>query len=144
MFASEARQLRAVGFGCDPDELALREMISFGSKVSPEITFYEGISNFPAATNLVIDLADLSMHWETYHRAGASGLFDGIEASHVPSILAEEFERSVTARLRSDVQIGMLLSGGIDSSLIQLSPAQTEATGRPLIALTASSGDFRE
>lgn len=143
VFASEARQLRAVGFGRDPDELALREMISFGSKVSPEITFYEGISNFPAATNLVIDLADLSMHWETYHRAGASGLFDGIEASHVPSILAEEFERSVTARLRSDVQIGMLLSGGIDSSLIATvaGPKYLEATGRPLIALTASSGD---
>ena len=34
VFASEARQLRAVGFGRNADELALREMVSFGSKVS--------------------------------------------------------------------------------------------------------------
>lgn len=143
VFASEARQLRAVGFGREADELALREMISFGSKVSADITFYSGVSNFPPATNLVIDCSSLTMQWDTYHSAGSSGLFEGITADDLPGVFASEFERSVSRRLRSDVQVGMLLSGGIDSSLIAsvAGPKYLESTGTPLLAFTASSGD---
>lgn len=78
-------------------------------------TFFEGIKKVPARHNLIIDLNnrkdELKSYWSfNYIKPDAS--LDVIEE------FKSLFIDSLKLRLRSDVKIGSLLSGGLDSSAI--------------------------
>mgnify|MGYP003600552499 FL=1 len=145
VFASEVRQLLAVGCGKEPNFESLREFVAFGGKLLTESTFFAEIQNLQPGSNMVIDLSSGVTRHSTYYRPGHEGIFTDISASDVDAHFAEEFERSVITRLRSDVPIGVLLSGGVDSSLIAAvaGPAYEEVTGNRMFAVTSSSGDDR-
>ena len=80
-------------------------------------TFFRGITRVPPGTNVVISLdcgvIEEKKYW-CFEPAGAM--------SASPRDLVEEFRTlffdSVRIRLRSDVRVGVLLSGGLDSSAI--------------------------
>jgi asparagine synthase (glutamine-hydrolysing) len=76
-------------------------------------TFFHGVLSVPARHSLVIDLESGDSMLEEYWQFSApelSSLDDAIET------FRELFFDSVRIRLRSDVPIGVLLSGGLDSS----------------------------
>jgi asparagine synthase (glutamine-hydrolysing) len=82
-------------------------------------TFFQGIQKIPAATYGVIDLSDENIHLElkTYWD------LDNVKASVISEnslveLIREIFIDAVRLRLRSDVPVGVLLSGGVDSSSI--------------------------
>lgn len=143
LFASEVRQFQEIGFGLDADLESVRDFLTVGAKVDTDATFNRGISSLTPATNLVVSCSTGEVTRHVYYSPGTDAIFEGLEDREIPRVLEQEFHRAVTARLRSDVGVGLLLSGGIDSSLIAsvAGPAYLEATGRPLIALTAQSGD---
>ncbi|MDQ3190547.1 MAG: asparagine synthase (glutamine-hydrolyzing) [Bacteroidota bacterium] len=80
-------------------------------------TFFDKISKIPAKHNFIIDLntgkTELVKYWD-YEINKFSGEVDFIE------LFRELFIDSVRIRLRSDVKVGGLLSGGLDSSAITL------------------------
>lgn len=115
-FASEIKQLIPL---LDKKEIEFETMQNFLQQGLLEIeskTFFKGINRIPAKTNCVINLYDKSVtnikYWEY------SDLNTDFSFKQAEEKFTELFYDSVKIRLRSDVSLGSLLSGGLDSSAI--------------------------
>jgi asparagine synthase (glutamine-hydrolysing) len=82
-------------------------------------TFFEGIEEIPPAHYATINLAanSLTLECQSYWQLSHQPAEFSSEASLIETI-RELFFDAVRLRLRSDVPIGILLSGGVDSSAI--------------------------
>ncbi len=124
VFASEIKglltYLRAMGEAVEVNQASMATYVATGLVDGLEETFFKGITRFPAATTMVLrpDGATTRGYWDLPARAAAvrAGL-DG--ASRRPwRQLANALEDAVRVHLRSDVPLGVCLSGGLDSSAI--------------------------
>jgi asparagine synthase (glutamine-hydrolysing) len=101
------------------DRVALQFYMSFHAVVPAPRTILNGVKKLPPATIRVIE-ADGSSREEVYWRMD----FERNEADENRSaeewrdLLLDELRLSVERRMVSDVPVGVLLSGGLDSSLI--------------------------
>jgi asparagine synthase (glutamine-hydrolysing) len=118
VFGSEIKALLAAGVPAEMAEERLGEYLAFGYVPTPH-TMFRGIRKLPPASWLVADASGVGephAYWDlAFPRAGA--------AAQVP--LAEAAERvrdlltaAVRKRLIADVPLGVLLSGGLDSSAV--------------------------
>lgn len=123
-FASELRELRQVpGFSATLDADALASYLRFLYVPAPR-TVYREVRKLMAGHLLTVrdpGQADLegTPYWSA-ERAAADGKaspFRGSDADAVEA-LDEVLREAVASRLLSDVPVGALLSGGIDSSLV--------------------------
>jgi len=116
LFASEIKALLASGLvRAVVDENAVSSHLAHGYVPAPE-TLYKGINQLPPGHMLRVD-ADGGITLEAYWRpTPAANLPTDIEAmkAHLTDLLGD----SVRLQLRSDVPLGVLLSGGIDSGLL--------------------------
>lgn len=117
LFASEIKGIRVSGvYGSDNDihwPAAAKFLLS-GELDSSPCSFYEGIQQIPAGSMFELRM-DGEMRLERYWN-----LLDA-ETSHAndPYRTYEDlFEDAVKLRMRSDVPVGVCLSGGLDSSSI--------------------------
>jgi asparagine synthase (glutamine-hydrolysing) len=114
-FASTAAALEAGGFAGEIDPQSVLEYIEFGY-VTDERCIYEGVSKLPAAG--ILEWQDGKTQVRTYWSlpeagaAGRIGFEDAVERTE------ELLLDAVRLRLRADVPVGALLSGGIDSTLV--------------------------
>lgn len=114
-FASSARALRQAGFVDEIDEKAVAEYLEFGF-VTDDRSIYRGALKVPAAS--IVEWSDGTLntreYWSppTVDRACRLSFDEAVEETE--RLLLE----AVEIRLRSDVAVGALLSGGIDSSLV--------------------------
>jgi asparagine synthase (glutamine-hydrolysing) len=128
-FASELTSLAeapGVERVIDPD--ALNAFLTFNSVPGP-MTIFRGCRKLPPGHLLVAE--DGAVREERYARPAPAPVTD-IRADDRADLGAELLERlrdSVRAHLIADVPVGILLSGGIDSSLLTALAAQ-EAGGR--------------
>jgi asparagine synthase (glutamine-hydrolysing) len=121
-FASE---LRALPRG-EIDLEALEAFLAFNSIPAPYSIFRE-IRKLPAGHVLVWENGEIAL--ERYARPGpaaADELRDGDEAELVEELRAR-LRDSVRAHLLSDVPVGVLLSGGVDSAALAALAAQETA-----------------
>ena len=116
LFASEIKALFASGLISPAvDEDAVSAYLAHGYVPAPR-TLYRGVEKLAAGHLLEADGTG-RVSVRRYWRAGmADGLPEGHEAieEHLTDLLAD----SVRLQLRSDVPLGALLSGGIDSGLM--------------------------
>ncbi len=124
VFASEIKALvsylRHHGEPVKPDEASIATYAATGLVDGLEDTFFAGIRRFPSASTMLVraDGARVSKYWDLPARAAAvrAGL-NGATAD--PSArLRESLDEAVRVHLRSDVPLGVCLSGGLDSSAI--------------------------
>ena len=114
-FASTLAALQAGGFAGDIDPQAVLEFLEFGF-VTDECAIFAGMRKLPPAT--ILEWQDGRIRQWSYWK------LEGIEESSNITFeeAVEETERlileAVRIRLISDVPVGVLLSGGIDSALI--------------------------
>lgn len=119
-FASSLPALLAGG-GVDTsiDPVALNHYMTFHSIVPPPRTILNGVKKLPPASRAYLE-KDGRLHEETYWKP-EFGLREG-DASMSEEDWIEEalvvLRRAVERRLVADVPVGVLLSGGLDSSLI--------------------------
>lgn len=116
--ASEIGGLRAAGITADPDPVAWSAYLSQGLTDYSSRTFWTGISSLPGGHKLVWQDGKITIsRW--YDLASAAGdCLDERPDSVVKNEYRALLEDSVRLRFRSDVPVGVNLSGGVDSSLL--------------------------
>lgn len=116
-FASELRALELAGVPLgELDRTALAHYLELLYIPAPR-TIWSRAKKLPPGHVLVADESGVRTHryWIPPRVGAASDDADPIEAARVTAELTEEATR---LRLRSDVPIGVLLSGGLDSSVV--------------------------
>ena len=117
LFASEIKALlQHPAVRREVDETALYDYLTY-LVVPPPKTLFRHIYKLPAAGMLALDLGQehpepmVRKYWEPL-----PGQMD-IDHKDLDAQFEELFQRSVTKRLMSDVPVGVLFSGGVDSTL---------------------------
>jgi asparagine synthase (glutamine-hydrolysing) len=118
-FASELRALAGHrALRAERSQQAVAKYFAYGLIPAP-LTLFAGMHALPAGCNLAVDLSDLSARverwWELRLEPEPAAGFREDEAA---AALREALARAVARRLRSDVPVGVFLSGGIDSSAV--------------------------
>jgi asparagine synthase (glutamine-hydrolysing) len=97
-----------------PDRPALREFLTYQYVPAPK-TGFEGVRQVRPAEYLLVDEDGVTR--DTYWSLSHAEQFDAS-----PSVLAdrlrEELREAVRLRMRSDVPLGVFLSGGVDSTIV--------------------------
>lgn len=158
LFASEVKGVLAAGLPARPDPLTWATYLAHGVYDHGEATFFEGARSLPGGSALTVRMGRGA-------GAGSGGVAPVDAASCRPRAywdlgaltrdvtplsdreaeegFLERFEDAVRLRLRSDVPLGVNLSGGLDSaSLVATVDAVSEETGA-LQTFTAAFDDPR-
>lgn len=117
IFASELKALigaGAVSFALDP---AAVHMYYHYSYVPEPQTAIEGVRKLPAGQLLIVDVARWQIEQRCYWRMQDAPAID-IGNGDAPSIIRRQLEEASELVIRSDVPVGVALSGGLDSSVI--------------------------
>ncbi|NCU05029.1 MAG: asparagine synthase (glutamine-hydrolyzing), partial [Chitinophagaceae bacterium] len=119
-FASEMKALWAAGVNRKINHSMLLNYIGLGWVKNPadlSQTFYENISSLPQVHYMQLNLRDgkneIAQYWDLDKQTVAN-----IAEADAVEQLQQLLQTSVQRRLRSDVEVGTSLSGGLDSSSI--------------------------
>lgn len=138
-FASELGSLLTLLDSVPPiSARAVGDYLRLGFIPHPE-TIYEGVFALPPGCTLTFRPGG-SPHVESYWRPGGQPAFRGSHADALTELDARLAE-AVSLRLRSDVPVGLFLSGGIDSGLVASYAAQAGA--RDLLCFVVEVADER-
>src|SRR5881398_1762433 len=138
-FGSEIRPiLAAQNSRPDVDPIALNLFLRFRYTPSP-LTIFEGVRKLAPGTMLIAENGKCrEERWYNYTPVPFSGRKEEKEATEE---LLELYRRAVKRHLLSDVPVGILLSGGIDSGLLL---ALMNEQGGPWPAYTVGYGEVFE
>ncbi len=127
VFASEAKALLPFLPSVKTNPDALAEYLTFQYSISDK-TLFEGIDQVMPGHTVVIQNGVISIekYWDIQYEVDYSWTSKSAEEA-----LRELLTDSLNAHLRSDVEVGSYLSGGIDSTLIaNLAAGKTEFGGK--------------
>jgi asparagine synthase (glutamine-hydrolysing) len=119
-FASTLPALLAGGgVNTDLDPIALHQYLSWHAVVPAPRTILEGVRKLPPATVMIVEADGRRAH-ETYWRAEYSRRAEhaGWDDADWSAAILDALRTAVERRMVADVPVGVLLSGGLDSSLI--------------------------
>lgn len=121
LFASEMKALWAAGIEKQPNLKMLFNFITIGYTTNPDQpmeTFYRNIHKLPAASYLRFSLVYFNYTIKKYWSIDPEKENKTNNDAEVLENFSSLFQQSVKRRMRSDVEIGSSLSGGLDSSSV--------------------------
>jgi asparagine synthase (glutamine-hydrolysing) len=122
--------LKAGGIDTSIDRVALHHYMSFHAVVPPPRTMINGVRKLPPATICIIEKDGRTTdrrYWDPpYTRHPADS---GVSAEEWRDRVLQALRLAVKRRMVADVPVGVLLSGGVDSSLIVGLLAEMGQTG---------------
>lgn len=120
-FASTVQALIASGdVDTDIDRVALHHYMTWHAVVPPPRTIYKGVRKLPPATIRIIDESGAVFSETTYWQPDFSRTTEDVEKPFEAwrDEVLESLRVAVRRRMVADVPVGVLLSGGVDSSII--------------------------
>ena len=130
-FASSLQALLAAGdVDTSVDPVALHHYMSFHAVVPPPRTILSGVRKLPPATVRVIEPDGRSkdtVYWQVSYARTAEDIETPAEVWR--DRVLDALRLSVERRMVADVPVGVLLSGGVDSSVIVALLAEAGQTG---------------
>src|SRR5438094_3522168 len=120
---------------------ALRQYLSFDYVPAP-LSIYEGINKLPAAHTLT--LADGEIKVERYWRLSYQPHEPVPSVQEAAEQLRDLLADSVRMRLVSDVPLGVLLSGGIDSSVVTALAVRASSETVKTFSISFAESSFDE
>jgi asparagine synthase (glutamine-hydrolysing) len=142
LFASEIKSLFASGHvTARCREEALGEYLLFRQVAGPE-TLFEGVRSLPPGCTMTVTdgRIEIKRYWSP--RPAAEPL--QLEPGEAIRRFGELFEDSVKLRLISDVPVGTLCSGGVDSSLVTAMAAKLKGDAVNTFSIGFSESDYDE
>ncbi|MGH9439056.1 MAG: asparagine synthase (glutamine-hydrolyzing), partial [Terriglobia bacterium] len=137
--ASETSAIRASGlYDATPDMSTISRFLFLDELDTTNDTFYSGVQALPPATYMKIapdGVAQQTCYWQLPSERSSE-----VDLEEIRNIFLD----SVRLRLRSDVPVGVLLSGGLDSTSIICAAAREIGGGRTLRAYSYMSEEFDE
>ncbi|MBL7741710.1 MAG: asparagine synthase (glutamine-hydrolyzing) [Chitinophagaceae bacterium] len=147
VFASEMKALWSAGIVRKPNLQMLFNFITIGytdNPQRPEETFFENVLKLPAASRLYYTPASGELTIEKYWDLDLSVQHQKITDKEATEQFRHLFSSSVKRRLRSDVPVGMSLSGGLDSSSIAATASTLITSNASLTSFTAIFPGFEK
>ncbi|MDO9001778.1 MAG: asparagine synthase (glutamine-hydrolyzing) [Bacteroidota bacterium] len=119
------------------NQKALHNFLINGLLETETNNFFDGVSELFPGNNLVFDLKTKNIKINTYYNLTDHINLnnDNLSEKELIDKISEAFENAVKLRLRSDVEVGTCLSGGIDSSALAVTIS--EITKQPLYCFTS-------
>jgi len=142
LFASEPKVLLAhPAVKTSLNLQALRQYLSFDYVPAP-LSIYQGISKLPAAHMLTLEDGQIETrpYWCLSYRTKQPVPTEAEAAEHLRKLLAD----SVRMRLVSDVPLGVLLSGGVDSSAVTALAVQASSEPVKTFSISFAESSFDE
>ena len=125
LFASEIKALIAGGHLAEPDSTGISTFLSLGYVPSPR-TCFQGVQKLPAGHYLVVDEKGVSCrpYWRFTFENKEARKGDDEYAEELQSLL----DAAVASHLKADVPVGVLISGGWDSSLVATAASRVQSS----------------
>src|SRR6185503_14034294 len=142
LFASEPKVLLAhPSVQVSLNLQALRQYLSFDYVPAP-LTIYEGINKLPAAHTLTLANGRIETrpYWCLSYKTRRPVPTEAEAAEHLRELLAD----SVRMRLVSDVPLGVLLSGGVDSSTVAALAVEASSEAVKTFSISFAESSFDE
>ncbi len=142
LFASEPKVLLAhPSVNTSLNLQALRQYLSFDYVPAP-LSIYEGINKLPAAHTLTLEAGSIEtrQYWRLRYQTKEPPPSEAEAARHLRELLAE----SVQMRLVSDVPLGVLLSGGVDSSAVTALAVESSSEPVKTFSISFAESSFDE
>lgn len=144
LFASEIKAILAVApEAATLDELGLAQIFTFWATVGPR-TAFKGIRSLPPGHLLVVERGAerLERYWDWTFPQGSGRKDLSLEeaAESLRALLLD----AVRLQLRSDVPVGIYLSGGLDSCGVAALTAETGAENLRTFSITFEDPEFDE
>lgn len=120
---------------------ALRKYLSFDYVPAP-LSIYEGINKLPAAHRLVLEdgAVDVSRYWQLDYQTTTPVPTEQEAVEQLRELLAD----AVRMRLVSDVPLGVLLSGGVDSSTVAALAVRASSEAVKTFSISFAESSFDE
>ena len=143
LFASEIKALHAAGTPVEPDVATWATYFTYGLYDHSERTFWNAVQSLPAGHAMTWRDGTLRV-WCWYDLAESVGPeFDPRPAKLVQEEYLSLLAESVRLRFRSDVSVGVNLSGGLDSSILLGLVHAVQGHESDIKAFTFITGDPR-
>jgi len=120
---------------------ALRQYLSFDYVPAP-LSIYAGIQKLPAAHTLTLEDGQISIapYWRLSYKTSQPAPNEEEAAEHLQKLLAD----AVRMRLVSDVPLGVLLSGGVDSSTVAALAVRASSEPVKTFSISFAESSFDE
>src|SRR5204863_4329504 len=120
---------------------ALRQYLSFDYIPAP-LSIYEGIQKLPAAHKLTLEDGRVTVepYWRLSYKTPANPPSERDAAEQLRELLAD----AVRMRLVSDVPLGVLLSGGVDSSTVAALAVRSSSEPVKTFSISFAESSFDE
>lgn len=142
VFASEPKALLAhPAVYPSLNQQALRYYLSFDYIPAPH-SIYEGVNKLPAAHTLTLENGEVRIerYWRLSYRKQHPVPSEAEAAAQLRDLMAD----SVRLRLVSDVPLGVLLSGGVDSSTVAALAVQSSSDPVKTFSISFAESSFDE